>query len=63
MELPLEDLPKDVLEMIKEGPQSRPMSERGVQCLNRKRKRRNGFKYLHKLSDESIEECEARIFC
>ena len=27
LELPLEDLPKDVLEMIEEGPQSRPVRE------------------------------------
>ena len=52
LELPEEDLPKDGLEMIEECPQA-DLCQRGVyickKCLNRKIKRRNGFKYLQKL--------------
>jgi hypothetical protein len=63
MELPLEDLPKDVLEMIEEGPQSRPMSERGVQLkevLEQKEKEKKCLQVLAETeSDESIEEGEA----
>ena len=49
LELPLEDLPKDVLEMIEEGPQSRPMSERGVhlkEVLEQKEKEKKWLKVL-----------------
>ena len=33
LELPLEDLPEDVLDMIEEGPVSRPLAERGVHLV------------------------------
>ena len=49
LELPLEDLTKDVLEMIKEGPQSRPMSERGVhlkEVLEQKEKEKKWLQVL-----------------
>ena len=42
LKLPLEDLPKDVLDMIDEGPQSPPMTERGlhlVEVLEQKEKK------------------------
>ena len=45
LELPLEDLTKDVLEMIKEGPQSRPMSE-GCTVLERKKKEKKWLQVL-----------------
>ena len=56
MELPLEDLPKDVLEMIEEGPQSRPVREGCTSEKSAWTERGHGFKYFQKLSDESIED-------
>ena len=58
LELPLEDLPKDVLEMIEEGPQSRPVREGCTSERSAWTERGHGFKYFQKLSDESIEEGE-----
>ena len=58
LELPLEDLPKDVLDMIEEGPQSRPMTKRGVHLVEVLEQKEKEAMVEHLLQEEELQEEE-----
>ena len=55
-ELPLEDLPKDVVDMIEGGPLSRPMTERGVHLVEVLEQNEKEAKVVHPLQEEEMAE-------